>query len=47
MPLSNPYLDDHNYGASDYVAIGAKLVVPQQFTYYWQHIPGIQFETAK
>ena len=38
--------DDHNYGASDYVAIGAKLVVPEQFTYYWDNIPNVQFATA-
>ena len=40
-------IDDHNYGASDYVAIGAKLVVPEQFTYYWDNIPNVQFATAK
>jgi len=38
---------DHNLGAADYVAIGAKLVVPEQFTYYWKDIPNVQFETAR
>jgi glyoxylase-like metal-dependent hydrolase (beta-lactamase superfamily II) len=26
---------DHNYGAIDYVAIGATLVVPEDYKYYW------------
>lgn len=38
---------DHNLGAVDYVNQGAKLVVPEAFTYYWQHIPSVQFETAR
>jgi hypothetical protein len=38
---------DHNLGAADYVAIGAKLVVPERFTYYWQNIPNVQFETEE
>lgn len=38
---------DHNLGAVDYVNQGAKLVVPEAFTYYWQDIPGAQFETAR
>lgn len=37
---------DHTLGAIDYAAIGAKFVVPEQFTYYWQNIPNVQFETA-
>ncbi|KAK5163002.1 uncharacterized protein LTR77_011057 [Saxophila tyrrhenica] len=37
---------DHNLGAEDYVAIGAKLVVPERFTYYWQQIKGVEFMTA-
>ena len=40
------FVDDHDYGASDYVAIGAKLVVPDAFTYYWRNIPNVQFATA-
>ena len=37
---------DHSYGAADYVAAGAKLVVPEAFTYYWSKIPGVKFATA-
>ncbi len=37
---------DHSYGAADYVAAGAKLVVPERFTYHWDKIPGLQFTTA-
>ena len=39
-------LDDHNLGASDYAAIGAKFVIPERFTYYWDAIPNVQFATA-
>ena len=39
-------VDDHNLGASDYVEQGAKLVVPEDFTYYWQNIPDVQFSVA-
>jgi hypothetical protein len=35
---------DHNYGAADYVAAGAKLVVPESYMSYWSKIPGVQFE---
>lgn len=35
--------DDHAYGAADYVAVGATLVVPQDFTYYYSKIPGVRF----
>lgn len=37
---------DHNYGAADYVAAGAKLVVPEPYRYYWSKIPRVQFATA-
>lgn len=37
---------DHNYGAADFVAAGAKLVVPEPFTSYWSQIPGVEFETV-
>jgi hypothetical protein len=39
-------IDDHNYGAVDFVAAGAALVVPEDYTYYWQAIPGVKFETV-
>lgn len=42
-----PMLDDHNYGAHDYVAQGAKMVVPEDFTFYWDKIPNVQFETSR
>ena len=38
---------DHNLGAVDYVNQGAKLVVPARFSYYWDEIEGVQFETAE
>ena len=34
-------------GAIDYVNVGAKLVVPEPFQYYWQNLPGVQFETSR
>lgn len=40
-------LPDHNLGAIDYVNVGAKLVVPEQFQYYWENLEGVQFETAR
>ena len=40
-------VDDHNYGAADFVAAGATLVVPEDYTYYWQNIPGVKFETVQ
>lgn len=40
-------LDDHNYGTADYVAAGATLVVPEDYTYYWSKIPGVKFATAR
>ena len=38
---------DHNYGAADFAAIGAKFVIPEDFTYYWDAIPNVQFETVR
>ncbi|KAI9851247.1 MAG: hypothetical protein M1838_004166 [Thelocarpon superellum] len=37
---------DHNYGAADFVKVGATLVVPHEYTYYWASIPGVQFATV-
>lgn len=49
MDADRDYLvsPDHNLGAIDYVNVGAKLVVPEQFQYYWENLQGVQFETAR
>jgi hypothetical protein len=39
-------IDDHNYGAVYFVAAGATLVVPEDYTYCWQAIPGVKFEAV-
>ncbi|KAL7935120.1 hypothetical protein V8C35DRAFT_279576 [Trichoderma chlorosporum] len=36
---------DHSGGANEYVAIGAKLIVPEMAVPYWSSIPNATFET--
>ncbi|KAH8816530.1 metallo-beta-lactamase superfamily protein [Xylogone sp. PMI_703] len=36
---------DHNYGASEYVKLGAKLIVPEVSASYWKQIPGAKLVT--
>ena len=37
---------DHAYGAIDFVNAGAKIVCPEEYTYFWSEIPGVQFATS-
>ena len=43
IPKITHHHHDHNYGAIDYVNAGATLVVPKDFQYYWDAIPGAKF----
>lgn len=36
---------DHAYGSADYVAAGAKMVVPEVARDYWSHIPNVELVT--